>query len=846
MRLELTPDLRGQRMAVHVEHARGYLDTFPGVRVVRKQDSAARAAGAGLLLFDAHRQFGDPAAPARFCRRQRGLTANAAAEAGLVEFELWEAHPTAPLPDALHTTPSHVHFDIWTGSTYKTARLAVTDAHRSTQQFLGSTIDTTQYFDGVQLVLRVDFWVTPGEPRRLSLIAGNDPMVTVFYDVHEDWRANLSLETGPQGQYDGAFTWTRDGAEVLSGAIRHVRHADLGSWWLGLDLVDAVPSRPLAPAGLTPQTYYYYSLNLAEGPGQAGPVFSAEPAAAAEAMATGLFGEGDRLYRGLAAIHRNYDEPDPEVTGQGQLRRFLSIFGAPLDQARGYAVGLGHRHDVFSAAMSSLPLLARWIGWDIDRTTSAEVQRNDVLFATRLFERVGTVQGLAVLIPRVTDLPFQLREFADNVFYTNQRPTHYWDIWKGSSADGEVIGQCSGAATPNLHRLAGRPAAIAGGNGGPWLFWHQVTDGRRELWVRWPLTGLPWQRVATGDGAQGPATSDECPAVVDEATHLRLFWSSDRDGQWNIWTRTTPRDYLGGPLSVGAAERLTTSKTAEERNPAAVIEPGGRLWLFWQSNRRGPVDIWARTRTAGAWDEPRRITTAVVADQMPAAALDAEGHVRLFWSATTPSGCRLFESVLGATLAGDDAWSAPAQVPSPAVDDDALAYRDEAPCVVLHQGRLHLLWHSNRNGSWQLWSCIRENGAWGPAFQPEHQLTDGTITRMITAKEPTATVYNGAIYTYWRSQRRGEQFASRTFDTANPAAKAALGTLGDWNHYTYDTRRDLQHWYASDTVGIHFSVAVDDDPQATQMTLERVKAFIDPYRPATVRIVLFAGMEPLA
>ncbi|PCC73772.1 phage tail protein domain-containing protein [Nannocystis exedens] len=842
MSFEVQQDLHARRLAVRAEHARGYLDPFPGVRVVRKLDHAAAAANGGLVLFDAHRQLGDPAAPALFCRRLRGLTANAAVDGGLVEFELWEAHPTEPPPDVPSTSPTHVHVDIWNGAELRSFRFAgVTNAAKSVQQFGPFTIFATDYFAGDDHLGRAALWIEPGQPKRLTFTPDGLPPITVYYDVEEEWRADLVLVGGAQGQYQADFTWTRGDQTVLTGTIRNLLHVDSGSRSVAVELADAAPSRPGAPAGLDGQSYYYYALFLDAQPGPDGPQYAA-PAAVASALATGEFGEAERLYRQLPAIHRSYDEPDPAVQGQGQLRRFLQVFGGALDQARGNADGLRHRNDLFQVDTAALPRLARWIGWDVDRTSAGEVQRNDVLFASEIFARVGTAGSLKALIPRALDWSFTVREFVANVFFTNARPTREWDVWTGSSPDGEVFGQASAVVNPNPARLAGRPALVIGDFGLMWMFWHQLAaGGRREIWVRWPLQGFAPQRVAVFDGISDPQIADECPAVLVDGANLRLFWSSNRGGSWDIWTRTLPKNYQGGQINpIGAAERLT-DHAADDRNPAAVIEPGGRLWLFWQSNRRGPCDIWARTRVDGVWSEPRRITTAAVADQMPAAALDQNGAVHLFWSAATRDGCKLYESVLGVDLQGEDQWSAPAEVPGP----PGLACRDEAPCAVLLQNRLRLYWHSNRRGSWQIWTSEFLGGAWTDPVQVEQHINGAPHPNkhMVAAKEPAAVPWNLGLFTAWRSQHRAEAFASRTFNTADPAAIAALGTLTDWNHYTYDTGRELADWYATDTVGVHFTVPQDDPLVADK--LQRVRDFIEPYRPATVRIVWFAGMDPV-
>lgn len=853
---EVQSSIRSQTIEVAVRRSYADLGQAPGLRLVRKRlEAAAAAESDGLVVFDAHRQLGDPAAPAAYCRRVRGVTTNAAFEGGLAEFELWEAHPTEPPAEAFVTTPSHVHLDLWyNGQPIRLRFSGAITAGKSVFENPQYTVTSTGYYiDGAHL-FTTHIRVEEGEPRRLTLERPNLPNIFVYYDAEETHVARTSMAGPiPQGPYELPFTWSRGGEALITGTIRNAWNDALSNWELDIALFDASPSRAEAPIGLDPQSYYYYSLWVDDAPGPDGPAFDGAPTATAAAMATGAFGEGERMYRALPSVHRTYDEPDPEVQGQGQLRRLLSVFGDGLDQARGFADGLERRNDVLTAPMASLPPLARWIGWDVDRTNAGGVQRRDVLFAPRCFERAGTRPILEALIRRSLGRsghawPFVIREFADNVFFTNARPTGHWDIWSGTSMNGQTFGQAAGRDNQDPRRLAGRPAAAVDGVNSPWLVWHDWYEParRRELWVRWPNDGWPALRIAKDDVLADPHCTDESPALVAEAQGLRLFWSSNRDGAWNIWTRTLPNAYAGGVLAVGAAEQVT-NHGADDRSPAAVVEAGGRLWLFWQSNRRGPVDIWARPREGGVWGVARRVTTADIAHQTPTAALDGEGFVHLFFSSLTPQGSRLFETVLS-----EGAWSEPMQVTSA---DDLGHYRDEAPCAVLFQDKMHLFWHSNRAGRWQLWCSVLENGSWQAPFKVEQQIAQGLVnTHMVAAKEPCVIQSGAGLRGFWRAQRRGEARVSRTVNTADAAAVDAINTLSDWNHYTYDTARDRWDWYATDTIGVHITLPPEinlfseagSDYALVMNALERVKALVEPLLPVTTRVVFFAGMFPIA
>ncbi len=854
-------DIRGRRIALSAEHSRGYLEAAPAIRVVREQDGAPAKANGGLVLFDAHRQFGDPAAPSVGARRVRGLTSNAVRDGGLAEFELWEAHYRSDPNNPNLLVPKHLHVDIWDSEQkqLKEHRFTeITAASTQVSQVGPWTKTTTTYLSDGDFTAEVELWSAPGQsPYAIYSSVYNDP-IQATYDVEETWTTTHTFDPDlpvladkvTRPQFAASFAWQRGGATVLSGALRNIRHPELGGHQLSLALSDAVPSAAGAAPGLDPHTYYYYALML-EAVGPDGPEFDGVPVARGAAMATGEYGEGERLYQRLPAIHRAYDEPDAKVQGQGQLRRFLQIFGGALDQARGFTEGLHFRNDVFNVDRASLPQLAHWIGWDVDRTNPGEVQRNDVLLASDIFERVGTEAALKALISRATAWDFQIREFHKNVAFTNERPVGYWDMWEALSLNGVDFVSSVDHNNPNPRRLAGRPALVVGG-GTVWEFWHEFSSGRRELWAGWPLLNHPPLPVAA-DPLDDPDSVDESPAAILDGNVLRLFWSSNRGGNWNLWTRTVPQSYAGGPLvGVGDPEPVT-NHSADERSPAAVVQPHesdpllDRLWLFWQSNRRGPTDIWAQTRVGGLWSEPSRVTSALVADRTPAVALDA-GAPMLFWSATTEHGCRLFTSKLK-TPTGEE-WSAPVEVLAPGETSSTSQFRDESPCAVQFQSGLRLYWHSNRSGSWQLWTRVKTVNGWSPATQVL-ELIGLQKTRMVDAKEPAAVVHNNQLRACWRAQRRGEGFTTRTMFASDQTSREAMAQIGDWNHYTHDAGRQQGDWYALDTIGIY----VKAPPKPADVTLEKfgeivdnemdlVRNFVEPYRPATVRIVWFKVMPP--
>jgi phage tail-like protein len=501
------------------------------------------------------------------------------------------------------------------------------------------------------------------------------------------------------------------------------------------------------------------------------------------------------------------------VRGQGELRRYLQIFGLALDQMRSLAEGLKARHDVLNVRADLLPYLARWIGWEPDLTADEITQRRDILFAPRVYRTVGTIPNVRALVNRVTGWDCRVKEFVHNVLLTNApEAIRLWELWERRH-DGSAWGDP--VPVTRTDGFDGRPAAVVGG-GAVWLFWHSDRSGRREIWMQ-RLGGVDPAPLKAAQGAPDDvpeaAHTDECPAAAADGAQVWLAWSSNRAEHWDIWVRS----YDGLP---GSAPAPLTEHPAEDRHPAIVRDGSGHMWVFWQSNRRGPVDIWARVYDGSEWGAPARVTTAGFRHETPAAVVDDSGRIWLFWSATLGERRNLWCQVY------DAGWGTPVQITEG-------AQRDESPAAILRDGEIWLFWHSNRDGGWQIWGRVHDGAGWQAPFR---------VTTHVTAdKEPAALLVpdgspGSELRLTWRSQRRGTGYRSRTIDTGDAGVLARLGTFEDRSHYTYDTGRENDDWYARDAVGLYLTPDTEDH-EAIEQQLERVQGFVEPFRPLPVRYV---------
>jgi len=110
--------------------------------------------------------------------------------------------------------------------------------------------------------------------------------------------------------------------------------------------------------------------------------------------------------------------PEAEDTG-GQLRRFLESIGSATDYLRSRMESLLDVHDVTTVEARWLPLMARWIGWDLNYRASVPEQRHEIRYAPALYRLTGTIPGSKIWVRRLTGWDAEIKEFGRNVFFSN-------------------------------------------------------------------------------------------------------------------------------------------------------------------------------------------------------------------------------------------------------------------------------------------------------------------------------------------------------------------------------------------------------------------------------------------
>ena len=178
----------------------------------------------------------------------------------------------------------------------------------------------------------------------------------------------------------------------------------------------------------------------------------------------------------------------------------------------------------------------------------------------------------------------------------------------GAWSAAEVLG---GETSPDRRR----PVAAADDGGGLWLFYQQRdAAGWRLRYNRHDGTGwqLPDAATLPLDGGEDPRVESDPFAVVRPAGSGRriwLFWARQEpladpeQSRWSVAYRV--KDGLD-PANAGdwsAIRRLSRPDPDDhDREPAARVDAGGDLELFWASTRDGGWSIWRADLDAATGD----------------------------------------------------------------------------------------------------------------------------------------------------------------------------------------------------------------------------------------------------
>lgn len=586
--------------------------------------------------------------------------------------------------------------------------------------------------------------------------------------------------------------------------------------------------------GLVPGTPYYYEISGAALPTEPDVALRRASATPGEAYALGR-----TMYEMLPAIHHRHDtlvrpaeegadpavlEAIPEALARsGQLRRFVDLFGAPLDLMRSTAEGLRNVHDVDNADERFLPWLARWIGWNPSFGAPIPMRRHEIKYAPALYRLTGTIPAAVVWTRLATGWQSRVKEYTHNVFHANapERLTLWAAAREAAAApwteDPEPL------VLDTAHE--GRPAAATLADGTVWIFYQTFRMNRWGIWFK------TWHEE-TGWTSSQPLTAERtlerapAAAAMPDGS-LRVWWAAydEAKGRWSVRTRTRAANGTWGPASEFG------DPAGERRDPAAAVDGSGNPWLFWMERSGRAWTLRYAREQGGTWSAPVAFpgdggAPARAEGQPFVVAFATEAPARRLWvfwerreAGAEPGQTR---RVLVCRTKADLNPNAGGWSPFQLLSALPPQHHDADPAAFVNaEGRLELFWASTRAEGWSVWSRLfnAATGTWGKAARVTADASTQRHPLPFRAGTGTLLLHRSNRPPVFRNPDPGairsvdfRYAGSTTAHTANPEKAGLRGSFDDFGAYTFDTgsggaRGDADR-YAHDTVGLFV------DPQA--------------------------------
>jgi len=234
--------------------------------------------------------------------------------------------------------------------------------------------------------------------------------------------------------------------------------------------------------------------------------------------------------------------------------------------------------------------------------------------------------------------------------------------------------------------------------------------------------------------------TDGNPAMTsDPSGTIWATWESGRDIRSNIYSAS----YDGSSWS--SAEPVVV-RQYWDFHPNMATDSLGKVWVVWQSltDHLGyypNMDVSVSYHTPGGWSSPQIITAGGDYDVEPYMTADNQGRVWVVWK-----GWRTVDQNVNSNIFAiyhDGSWSSRMTVTSDLHDDsDPVAACDGS-------GRTWVIWSSNRNGNWDLYSAYYDNGTWSGLIPVTTDLDDDLAPAV-------ASDASGSLWAAWHSWRDGD------------------------------------------------------------------------------------------
>lgn len=280
------------------------------------------------------------------------------------------------------------------------------------------------------------------------------------------------------------------------------------------------------------------------------------------------------------------------------------------------------------------------------------------------------------------------------------------------------------------------PRAVLDQNGDIWLLWRSRREGNNDIWSkRYSRASGAWE-ISDQKVSSDLTTDFEQEALVDSAGNVWVFW---HDLNGNIFSRRRNPAAADWDPDI---EQRTNDSAASDSNPHAVVDSEGQIWLFWDRNTLGNVDIYLQRYDPATnnWGPENRRTNEAGRDELPCAVVDAEGDIWLFWQSTRDGP---FDIYYNRFVRARNDWDGEVQLTRSSAGDSRVR------ALATSNGEVWAVWQSNRDGNIDIWyNRYRRAMGW---------TGDRQITTDTRADDDPWIVEDGAgdVWVVWESSRDG-------------------------------------------------------------------------------------------
>jgi len=124
---------------------------------------------------------------------------------------------------------------------------------------------------------------------------------------------------------------------------------------------------------------------------------------------------------------------------------------------------------------------------------------------------------------------------------------------------------------------------------------------------------------------------DNMPSLVKTTGGgIWVFWQSDRNGNMEIYYKT----YNPSAVHSWSSETSLTNDPNTDMTPSAIQASNGWIWLVWASNRTGDFEIYYKVHDGLSWLADRRLTYNASRDEFPSVAEAIDGKIWVVWDSS--------------------------------------------------------------------------------------------------------------------------------------------------------------------------------------------------------------------